>query len=966
MRFKLIFGLLFLSIYQLTYAQSGIIRGTVFDASTGEFLPGVTVFAEGTSSGTITDLDGDFNLTIQPGKYTIRISFISYETVLLQNIQAIAGDVTLLEDIGLNTAKIDIEEVVITAQTVRNTENALISLKRKSTNVMDGISAASLRKIGDSDAASSIKRVSGVSVTGGKYVFIRGLGDRYTKTILNGLDIPGLDPDRNSIQMDMFPSSIIDNIMVHKSFSADLPADFTGGVVDIEIVDFPVHKKGSVSASAGYNPTFHFNSDYLTYEGGATDFLGFDNGNRKIPANNNIPEFAYALGDFDGPTGERYKEILNGFNPTMATMHKNSLMDYSFGATYGNQVRKKDVTVGYNFALSYKNSTDFYQNAIDARYGMSATPDVYNLEVREYQVGDYGINNVFLSGLAGYARKTNNSKIRAYLLHLQNGVSTAGLFDFEGSDQGSDFTSIQHVLDFSQRSLTNFFLDGKHKNPDSKWETVWKISPTLSVLYDPDVRFSRYEISNGNYRIGTEVGFPERIWRNLMEINMAGTVHLTRDYMFRDRKSKLKFGGAYTFKYRDYSIQTFKLNVRGGDTGNLTLSGDPNELLSEYLKWPYQGDLNFGTTFENDLNLANKYAANVNYGAAYLATEISLLDNLKANVGLRLEEYFQRYTGQNQSATEVLDNESVLNNLSLFPAVNLIINTSDKQNIRISYSKTIARPSLKELSYAEIYDPLSGRTFIGGLHSDRDPVQNIVYWDGNLVSTDIHNYDLRWEHFYSNGQMISLSGFYKLFINPIEMVQFATQTGAFQPRNVGNGEVIGGEIEVRQNFGFLSEKLAAFSFTSNFTYTESSIELSNTEYESRLFNAREGQEIEKTRVMAGQAPYLINAGISFDEGRRGFWKEFEAGIYYNVQGTTLQFVGIADRPDIYSLPFHSLNFNSNMAFGINNQIKVGIKVANILGEKSEMVFKSFEATDQYFEFRNPGTSFSVSLGYSFF
>ena len=967
MQFRFFSGILLIFLSAWAQAQQGTIRGAVFDANTGEYLPGVTIFAEGTSTGTITDLDGEFNLVIAPGTYNIRISFISYETVLLQNVKSNAGDITVLEDIGLKTANIDIDEVVVTAQTIRNTENALISLKRKSTNVMDGISASSLKKIGDSDVAASIKRVSGVSVSDGKYVYIRGLGDRYSKTILNGLDVPGLDPDRNTIQMDLFPTSIIDNIMVHKSFSADLPADFTGGVIDIEIKDFPMKKSAAVSASAGYNPLFHLNPNYISYEGSSTDFLGFDNGSRAIPATSNIPEFAYALADINGTTGQRYTEILNSFNPVMATIQKTSPIDYGFGISYGNQKGEGEVKKGFNFALSYKNETEFYQHAIDARYGMSGVNSINDLEVREYQVGSYGTNNVFLSGLAGFARKTNSSKFRIYLMHLQNGESRAGLFDFIGSDQGSDFTSIQHVLDYSQRSLTNIFIDGKHANPDSDWEVEWKISPSLSVLYDPDVRFTRYKVADdGSLRIGTEVGFPERIWRNLFEVNGASSLHATRNFEFLGNESKLKLGGAYTYKYRSYIIRSFKLNIRGGDNGTVPLTGDPNELLSETLKWPYQGELNYGTTFENDLNPSNQYEANVNYAALYASTELALLDNLKANLGLRVEEYFQRFTGQNQAGNLTLDNEVMLNDLDLFPAVNLILNTTQNQNLRLSYSKTIARPSLKELSYVEIYDPLSGKTFIGGLHPEEDSQNGITYWDGNLRSTDIHNLDLRWEQFSENAQMVSFSLFYKKFLNPIEMVQYATQVGAYQPRNVGNGTLYGAEFEWRQNLGFIAPSLEPVSINTNITYSESMIELGVTEYESRVLNARDGESISNTREMAGQSPYLVNAGLSYNGGKNGFWKNLEAGFYYNVQGKTLQYVGIADRPDIFSLPFHSLNFNANMTLDKLEKLSLGIKVSNILNEKKQMVFNSYEAVDEYFEYRDYGMSFSVSLGYKIF
>jgi len=194
-------------------------------------------------------------------------------------------------------------------------------------------------------------------------------------------------------------------------------------------------------------------------------------------------------------------------------------------------------------------------------------------------------------------------------------------------------------------------------------------------------------------------------------------------------------------------------------------------------------------------------------------------------------------------------------------------------------------------------------------------------------------------------------------------VQYATQAGSYQPRNVGDGEVIGAEIEFRQSFGLLSNALRKISISANFTYAKSRIKLGKTEYDSRVENARIGQTIDEYRDMAGQAPYIINSGIAYNGGDAGFWKGFEAGLYYNVQGQTLLYVGIADRPDIYSKSFHSLNFNSNKSFG---RLQVGLKVDNLLNQKNEEVFKSFKATDRYFTRLNKGLSFSFSVGYKFF
>jgi len=955
--------LLLLFITSTAWAQKGTIRGTVYDDATGEALPGVTIFVEGTTWGTLTDLDGKFNLSIPPGTYRLRISYISYETLIINDLAVKANEVSLYDNIHLKESTIELAEVTVTAKVVRNTENALLTMKQKSANVMDGISAANFRKIGDSDAAASVKRVPGLSVEGGKYVFVRGLGDRYTKTILNGMEIPGLDPDRNTIQLDIFPTNIIDNIIVYKSFTADLPADFTGGVIDIAIKDFPETKQGNISVSAGYNPSYHFNKNYLTYKGSPTDFLGFDNGARAIPATDNIPFYAEVVTDPYGAMGMRYQEILQGFNPTMAAHTQTSFMDYSISATLGNQVARKKVTWGYNFAVSYKNNTEFHKNAEYGRYGLSADPNVYEMEVREFQQGNLGVSSVLLSGLAGVALKTQKSKYRLNLVHLQNGESSAGIFDFLGADQGSNFEAIQHNLDYSQRGMTNLLLDGKHIFDQSKWTIEWKLSPTHSTMDDPDIRFTRYVTENGKFIIGTESGFPQRIWRNLSETNLAGLVNVTKEFQIKEKKAELKFGGAYTYKERDFAIRDFAFNIR-----NLTLTGNPDELFYPENLWPKDSNVNRGTTYDASFVPVNpnQFNANVNNAAAYLSFEAYIFKKLKTIVGVRFENYIQRYTGQDQLGKYQLDNQKVLDDANFFPSINLIYNISDKQNLRASYTMTIARPSFKELSYAEIYDPISGRTFIGGLFPDANDAAKIVYWDGNLVSTDIHNFDLRWEIFPKTSQVISVSAFYKKFLNPIEIVQYASLAGAFQPRNVGDGQVFGGEVEFRFNLDLFSKSLKNMMFTANITYVKSRIKMNKTEYDSRIDNARTGQSVSEYREMAGQAPYVINVGLGYDGGDKGFWNGFVAGLYFNVQGLTLQYVGMVDRPDIYTKPFNSLNFNASKDLGKNKRFQVGLKITNILNAYKESVYKSYEAADQYFTRLDQGQTFTASLKYNLF
>lgn len=941
---------------EFSNAQNGIIRGTVYDQGNGEPLYGVSVLVIGTQTGAVTDFDGKFEIQIEPGVHALKLSFISYNTLEISDVEVTQNKVAVLDNLKMEEFTSELEAVVISAEAIRTTEAALMTVKRNAANLIDGISASSFRQIGDGDAASAIKRVTGVSIEGGKYVYIRGLGDRYTKTILNGLDIPGLDPDRNSIQMDIFPTNVIDNIIVSKSYTSDLSADFTGGIVDIETIDFPEEKTARLSVSGGYNPSMHFNNNYLSVDGSATDFLGFDNGSRSIPTGGrtDIPQFADVIGNPGGQRGQEFQRILRGFDKTLGGSRGMSPMDFSAAFSLGNQISLGNKKLGYNFALTYKNETEFFQ---DAEYNLFAKPRFQNefeLEALEVQKGDYGVNNVLVGGLAGIAYKSDNSKIKLNLMHLQNGESKVGTFDFVNTNLGAVFEADQYNIEYSQRALTNLMLSGDHFINGRKWEVNWKVSPTKSRIEDPDVRITRFRIPNNT--ISTEVGLPARIWRNLEEENIAGKLNLTRNYTFRGSQAKFRVGSSYTVKNRDFSIQSFQFPA-----GNTTFTGDPNEILNE--------ENLFSATNRNGIrydplfipNNPNEYNALNNNLGVFLYNEFNPLKNLKAIVGLRMEKFDQFYTGTNQNRTIVFDNEKVLEDFDLFPTINLIQTINTNQNIRLAFSRTIARPSFKELSFAEILDPITGRTFIGGLFRETTNGGQDILWDGNLESTRINNFDLRWEVFYQRGEMFSISGFYKTFDKPIEIVQFLSDPGAFQPRNVGNGTVAGIEFEWRKSLNMIMPSLKNFFINTNVTLAKSQIAMSESEFRSRQLTSREGETVANTRNMSGQAPYIINTGLSYTNLVSGI----EAGVFYNVQGPTLNFIGFGNRTDTYTVPFHSLNLNFNKSFGADERIQTGINVTNLLNEKRQEIFKSYNAQDQIFSSISPGTRISLKFAYSF-
>jgi len=373
--YKTSLAIVLLVLFQLlagfAFAQNGTIRGAVYEESTGEPLFGVSVLVKELSTGAVTDFDGKFEVQVAPGSYTVQVSYLSYTTFELTAVVVGAGQVNVLQDVLMKEDASELETVTVQAAAIRTTESALMSVKRGAPNLLDGISASTFRQIGDGDAASAVKRVTGVSIEGGKYVYVRGLGDRYTKTVLNGMDVPGLDPDRNTIQMDIFPTNVIDNIIVSKSFTSDLPADFTGGVVDIETKDFPEEKTMKLGISGGINPSMHFNKNYLTYQGGKTDFLGFDDGTRAIPTGGrtDIPQYGQVVGNPNSPAGLEYQDILGNFNKTLGGTRQSSMMDFGLSFSLGNQIVRPKVTWGYNAAVTYKNETEYYQGAEYNLYG---------------------------------------------------------------------------------------------------------------------------------------------------------------------------------------------------------------------------------------------------------------------------------------------------------------------------------------------------------------------------------------------------------------------------------------------------------------------------------------------------------------------------------------------------------------------------------------------------------------------
>lgn len=919
--------------------QNSGITGTVIDDEVADVLPFANVLVKGTNIGTTTDFDGKYVLNVEPGTYTLVFSFVGYQTKEITEVVVVANDYTIV-DVSLGSAANALQEVVVTTSARRNSETSVLQLQKKSIKLLDGLSLESIKKTGAGDIASAVKAVPGVSVQGGKYVYVRGLGDRYTKTILNGLDIPGLDPDRNSIQMDIFPTSLVDNIQVVKNFTADSPADFTGGFVDIITKDIPVKKEFSISVSGAYNERMHFKDNFVNSNSSDTDFLGFDDGQRDMPISRvvNIPPPS---------SGSPLLSVLTGlFDPEMAVRRETSDPNFGFGFTAGNAYNIGDSSqLGFQASLSYKNETTFYEKAENNFWFKDRSDNsILELEPNRLQKGDLGIRNVLLTGMLGVSLKTESSKIKLNLLRVQNGENRAGFFNVS-SVLFDVVNGVRDNIEYTEKTISTAQLVGTHSFDGGDLVLDWAVSPTFSEAKDRDVRFTSFEISDTGDLIirPSSFGPPTRLWRDLEEVNLNAKIGIKQKHQLFGFPAELSVGGATTFKKRDYWINQFFFTVRDNP---IPIDGNANNLLLPENIW--DDDTDRGTFVTGNFEPANSFRAKSIVNALYISEDFQVLKKLKAILGVRYEQYTLKYTGQNNQGTVVLENEKVIDVEDLFPSVNLIYDFDNDGNykLRSSYTRTTARPSFKEASVAEIFDPLTGEVFIGNL---------------DVQPTYVDNFDLRFERYGERGNFFAASLFYKNFEDPIELVAFEQAPNNFQPRNVPTADVYGVELELRQNFGFITEGLRKFALNANYSLIKSEVDMSDTEFNSRKLAEREGETIDNTRELQGQSPFLVNAGLTYN-GEDNGW---QAGVFYNVQGKTLQVVGIRAVPDVYTLPFNNLSANLSKAFGPNKNQSISLKVSNLLDDEIESVYESFGAQDQIYSIRRPGQEFSFSYSFKF-
>jgi TonB-dependent receptor len=681
----------------------------------------------------------------------------------------------------------------------------------------------------------------------------------------------------------------------------------------------------------------NLNNNYLTYDGGKTDWLGFDDGTRALP----FPS-STAVPDVSSADGGKIESLTRSLNPQLAARRKKSFLNTSFSFNHGNQINKPGYTIGYTAIFNYQSRFEYFDDAEFGDYTKEDNRSENGFFAEEIRKGELSRTNVLWSGLLSGAIKFDKHSFSATIFRTQNGLA-------EVSDRVSrDFDQTQATLDeniltYSQRSVTNGLLTGTHQL--GKLRLDWKNSYTVARTYDPDFRETAIDISNPEMptlNTGAGAGI-RRFWRDLNEFNENFKADFTLPY---GKGHKFQFGAAGLYKDRDFQVFNYRINV----TERSGVPVDPDYFLQEENIWT-AGERR-GTYLEGNPERTNNYDARSSVYAGYVMTEMTL-GKVKAVYGARVEKADMFYTGED-SRGNIFDNARTMDELDILPSVNLVYGLSETTNVRGSFGQTLARPSFKEKSAAQIYDPITKRFFNGNL---------------DLQQTLINNFDFRWENFFKNGDMISLSGFYKDFDGHIELVAYDVAPDNVKPRNAGASHVYGVEFELRKKLDFISPGLSNFSVGTNITFANSEVDLKSvivnesgfTEWESRQNNAREGEVVESSRPMGGQSPYLINAYLNYSDVQ-GF---FNANLSYNVQGESLFIIGVGAIPDIYTQPFNSLNLNVYRDFGPDKNHRLTIGVNNLLMAENKDLYKGYGGAEAVYSVFRPGRTFSVTYGYNF-
>ena len=958
--------ILFFTVISLQ-AQSGTIRGNVTEGETGEPMLGATVRlfqANTTKGGAYTDLEGNFTIKTEPGTYSLIISYVSYKSDTIDEVIVTDGEVKVAKSL-MYSESYTTEGVEIVAKRSEASSVSLYNKKRNAIQAIDGISFDLVQRTGDNNAAAAMARVTGVTVEGGKYVYVRGLGDRYSKTTLNGAELPGLDPNRNTVQMDMFPSNLIDNIIVYKTFTPNLPGSFSGGLVDVKTKDFPDKLTIKASASAGYNSQANLIDNFLTYNTGQKDWLGFDDGTRGAPVIINemkdgvIPDFSP-----NNDTKVALDRITKSFNTAFTPIYEKSGLNKNYLLSLGNQFMLGTRPLGFIANFSYRDSYSAYEKGREARWNNTSSAKdgiIANSLNNELDLsGPMGEREVLWGGLVKLSFKPFlNHKLSFNYMRNQSGTSRTRFLQGAYPNADVDLILQTRSISYLERNMNVFQLEGDHVFGESEklfgqLKMDWIGSLTYSGQDEPDLRYFSNEFRVGGpnrqdtlYDIDQSGIYtaPARFYRSMTEENRDFKLNFELPFkQWNDLSASIKFGGAYTYKQRNFDETRYVMSF-GSKTQNY--NGNPADYFSSGnlgivdtfdAPDPYPDRFDMGLYYQDASENRNDYTGEQTVMAFYLMTELPLSARLKMVTGVRYEDTDIRTV----SMDETVD-KGVIDLQDFLPALNFIFTAKENMNFRAGYTRTLARPTFREFA------PFASFDFDGDF---------LLVGNPNLQRTLIDNADLRWEWYPSFSELISASIFYKNFQNPIERIlDPRAQNPQYEFRNVDNGVAYGVEFELRKNFGFISEKLSKLELGANLALIQSRIDIDTLEYANiaAVDPARPNR-----RPMFGQSPYSANAELAYVDNEKA---GLQASLSFNIFGPRIAIVG-GSNPDVYEQPRGLLNFSLSKKF---QWFSVRFRANNLLNPAYKLTqeFNPEGVTNDPFVFRSYRLGRSYSIGLSF-
>jgi TonB-dependent receptor len=904
------------------FAQTtGRISGKIIDQKTSETLIGATINIQGTTKAAATDVEGHYVLSgLEPGKYTVLVRYIGYQSKTISDVEVKAGANTPLDiTIGQAESK-QLGEVVVRATYRQASVGALYAIQKNSVSISDGISSELIRKSPDRNTSDVLKRISGTTIQDNKFVIVRGLSDRYNTASLDGAPLPSTEPNRKAFSFDIVPSNLVDNIIISKTASPDMPGDFAGGSVQILTKDIPDENFVSVGIGYGYNTQSTF-KDFKSGYRATSDYFGFDDGSRKLV--NNFPTTDQIGGRTLTPT--QNIQAINSLNNDFNVYTAKALPTQNYQVTVGNvkEIGANKNRFGTTVSLTYRNSQTIIPDFIQ-QY------DNYDYRSQQYKFS----TNV--GALANFAYSFGKNKIT--LKNLYNRVLDDQFTFRTGSNTSNGAIDTRfYAYDLLEKALFKTTLEGEHSLGSKSSKLKWNLGYSNILNDQPDQKKVNYTKRAEGEEFLAQIGNlgkeNARLFSHLSENIYSGKVDYNLPVnLFK--QSTLKLGVNSQYRERTFNARFIGLV---GD------SNDPN--YDDVAHRPIQtlfgpNAIKSGVYDLTELsNLNDQYDANSKTNAGYAMLDSKIGDNVRVVYGLRAEK-FNLHLITKDPLSKPVD----MDNFDLLPSVNFTYALTPKANFRASYYRTLARPEFRELALFSYFD----YELLASVQGNPDLKRSII-----------DNADIRYEFYPAAGQIFSVSAFYKKFQNAIEpYIDDPNSTTTISYFNSKSAYVYGFELEARKTLDFIDES----NFFKNTTaYVNLSIN------RSKVTNQQEGVErLEKTRPLVGQSPYVINAGLQHTELNN----KLSINVLYNRLGERIFYAGGGRFSSIYEKPRNVLDVQVGYKV-IKNRGEIKLSGGDILNNRYNFVYqldgKPYIPSGSGTTFKNyaVGSNYSLSFNYSF-